>query len=156
MVARSYRSRHLECPIMAKMGTDVAIGSLVAAISFATPGTAFALRLGPFHLGLPFFGHAHAHRHQARPHSEDHAGVAYNATGNPEAVSKAATGPASALLNPGLALPAIYDDVFWPGRHGPSAMTRSCKRHLARRTGTGIVACVKPIADRRSSSTLQK
>jgi len=108
---------------MKKMGAGVAIGLLVAAIPLSAPSPAFALRLGPLHLGLPFFGHSHAHRHRTRLHSDDQTGVAYNATEHPEAAGKepapAATGPASALLNPSLALPAIYDDVFWPTSSWP-------------------------------------
>ena len=108
---------------MAKMGAGIAIGLFVAAISLFEPRTAFALRLGPFHLGLPFFGHSLAHPHRARPHPDDHTGVAYSATENLEAAGKepsqAAAGPASALLNPSLALPTIYDVVFWPASSWP-------------------------------------
>ena len=108
---------------MAKMVAGVTVGLLVVVISFSAPSMAFALRLGPFHVGLPFFGHSLAHRHQARTHSDDHAGVtAYNNSENPNAggeASQTAIGPASALLNPGLALPAIYDEVFWPASSWP-------------------------------------
>ena len=108
---------------MTKMGAGVAIGLLVAAIPLSAPSPAFALRLGPLHLGLPLFGHSHAHRHRTRLHADDQTGVAYNATEHPEAAGKelapAATGPASALLNPSLALPAIYDEVFWPASSWP-------------------------------------
>ena len=41
---------------MAKMVAGVAVGLLVVVISFSAPSMAFALRLGPFHVGLPFFG----------------------------------------------------------------------------------------------------
>ena len=124
---------------MAKMGAGVAIGLLVAAISFFEPSAAFALRLGPFHVGLPVFGHTLAHRHRARPHSDDHAGVAYDATENPEAVGKepsqAAAGPASALLNPSLALPTIYDDVFWPASSWPVGYDEVLQAAFAKAAG---------------------
>lgn len=108
---------------MTRMGAGVAIGLLAAAIALSAPSPAFALRLGPLHLSLPFFGHSHAHRHRARLHADDQTGVAYNAIEHPEAAGKepalAVTGPASPLLDPGLALPAIYDDVFWPASSWP-------------------------------------
>ena len=123
---------------MAKMGAGVAIGLLVTAISFTEPSVAFALRLGPFHLGLPFFGHSLAHRH-ARPRSDDHTGVAYNATENPGAAGKehsqATAGPTSALLNPSLALPTIYDDVFWPASSWPLGYDEVLEAAFAKAAG---------------------
>jgi hypothetical protein len=124
---------------MAKMGAGVAIGLLVAAISFFEPSAALALRLGPFRLGLPFFGHSFTHPHRARPHSDDQTGVAYNATENAEAAGKepsqAAAGPASALLNPSLALPTIYDDVFWPASSWPVGYDEVLQAAFARAAG---------------------
>jgi hypothetical protein len=119
---------------MAKMGVGVATSLLIVVISFSAPSPGFALRLGPFHLGLLSVGHSPAHRHRTAPQRDDRArddrtGVAvYDTTENPGAIGKgpsqaatgpAATGPASALLNPILALPPIYDAVFWPASAWP-------------------------------------
>jgi hypothetical protein len=106
---------------MQKMGAGVALGLLVVAISFSAPSAAFALRLGPFHVPLPFFGHSHRHRLAAHPvvaayHNLEGAGV----SGTEPAQS--ASGPASELLYPGLALPVIYDAIFWPAASAPSAI----------------------------------
>jgi hypothetical protein len=118
-----------------------ALASRLAAISFSAPSAAFALRLGPFRLGLPFFGHPLAHRHQARPHSDDHTGVAYNATENPGAAGKepaqAATGPAAALLSPSLALPTIYDAVFWPATSWPVGYDEILQAAFGKAAGDG-------------------
>ena len=109
---------------MQKMGAGVAIGLLVAVISFSAPGAAFALRLGPFHVGLPFFGHSFRHRDRPGPNSEDRTGVAaYDSPESRGATGKEpveiAPGPAAALLYPTLALPAVYNDVFWPASSSP-------------------------------------
>jgi LTXXQ motif family protein len=108
---------------MQKIGAGVVVGLLVVAISFSAPNAAFALRLGPFHVALPFIGHSFAHRHrlaahpvEAAYHNTDSAGVAGTEP------AQGAAGPASALLYPGLALPTIYDEVFWPASSWPSAI----------------------------------
>jgi LTXXQ motif family protein len=100
---------------MHKIGAGVASGLLVVAISLALPSPALAFRLGPFNIGLPFFGH----RHNAAPHAEAHPDAAAGGA-NRTTYDKAATvGPeaepqsaASAFLFPGLALQALYDDIF--------------------------------------------
>jgi hypothetical protein len=103
---------------MRKVGAFVAIGALAAALS-CTPAAAFGLRIGPFHLGLPFFGH-HRHHHSIYMHANRHE-VARSEEGRPEAARpQAAVEPAPAgavspaLLYPSLALPVIFQNVFWP------------------------------------------
>jgi hypothetical protein len=74
---------------MAKMGVGVATSLLVVVISFSAPSPGFALRLGPFQLGVPFVGHSPAHRHRAAPQRDDRTGVnVYDTTENPGAVGK--------------------------------------------------------------------
>lgn len=101
---------------MQKMGIGVTVGLLVAASSFFAPSPVFALRLGPFHVGLPFFGRPFAHPHP--PHHVPTEARIYDRMESPADADKdpaqAATDPALALLYPGLALPTIYDDVFGP------------------------------------------
>jgi LTXXQ motif family protein len=103
---------HLGCLIMHKIGAGVASCLFVVAISLALQSRALAFRLGPFHIGLPFFGHRH---HVAR-HAEGHpdaaaagANATTYATVGPEAEPQSA---ASAFLYPGLALQALYGDIF--------------------------------------------
>lgn len=95
---------------MGRIGALVVIGALAAAALPAAPSSAFGLRIGPFHLGLPFVGFRH---HAARGRR-----VALN---RPEhEVARHDTALAAdaepALLYPAVALPGIYDEVFWPGR----------------------------------------
>lgn len=116
---------------MQKMGIGAAIGLLIAAILFFAPSPVFALRLGPFHVGLPFFGRSFAHRHRPAPHHVPTEARIYDRMESPAAADKertqAAIDPALALLYPGLALPRIYDDVFrlaspLPGPFGYAAI----------------------------------
>jgi len=106
---------------MQKIGAGVAVGSLVVAISCSAPSAAFALRLGPFHVPLPLLGHSHRHRPAAPSvvtayHGTEGAGAAGTEP------AQGAIGPASVLLYPGLALPIIYDAIFWPASSSPSAI----------------------------------
>lgn len=102
-----------------KIGAGVATGLLVAAISCSAPSAASALELGPFHIGLPFLGHHFAHRRRPGPGPEVPAEARICDYASPQesgrqAAAQDAGGAAAALLYPGLALPIIYDDVFWP------------------------------------------
>jgi hypothetical protein len=123
---------------MRKMGIGATIGLLVAATLFFAPSPAFALRLGPFHLGLPFFGHSFAHRHRPAPHHVPAKVGIYDRTESPAAAdaadkepAQAATDPALALLYPGLALPKIYDDVFRPASPLPGPFGYAAIFHAA-------------------------
>jgi hypothetical protein len=102
---------------MQKVGAYVAISVLIVVVSSPSPSAAFGLRLGPFHLGLPSFGH----RHRPAQHPDVPAGAAiYNRTESTEAAGKEpAHGPSSPLLYPGLALPAVYGDIFAPASAAP-------------------------------------
>ncbi len=98
---------------MRKIGAYVAIGVLIGVTCSASPSAAFDLRLGPLHFGLPFLGHSFGHRHWPTPHHDIPAGAGIYDTTEPVAPSSA-QGAASPLLYPGLALPAIYNDIFSP------------------------------------------
>jgi hypothetical protein len=102
-----------------KIGAGVATGLLVAAISFSAPSAAFALGLGPFHVGPLILGRHFAHRHRPAPGPDVPAEARIcDYAGNPQSGRQAgaqdASSPASALLYPGLALPTIYSNVFGP------------------------------------------
>jgi hypothetical protein len=102
-----------------KIGAGVATGLLVAAISLSAPSAAFAVGLGPFHISPLILGRHFAHRHRPAPSADVPAEARIcDYAGNPQSGRQAraqdAFSPASALLYPGLALPAIYSDVFGP------------------------------------------
>lgn len=80
----------------------------VAAITFSPPpAAAFGLRLGPFHLHLPFYFPRYRH-HPLYMHA------------NPNDLAQPQQpGATSALLYPNQALPAIFQSVFWPS-HSPA------------------------------------
>jgi len=71
---------------------------------------AFGFRLGPFHLGLPVFGHRH-HHHLTRANSNDVA--------RREQPQEAAHHVTYALLYPSRALPVVFQNIFWPGYSSP-------------------------------------
>jgi hypothetical protein len=86
---------------MRKVGAFIAIAAFSAVISFPPPASAFGLRIGPFHIGLPFLWHRHFPLYmRANPNDLAH----------PET----ANGLNSALLYPNLALSTIFQNVFWP------------------------------------------
>lgn len=100
---------------MRGIGACFAVAALAAAALSPTPSVAFGLNIGPFHLGLPFFGipHRRVHRHRM---------ALQRAPANSRGVYDKATlnGPASAQdterapLYPSMALPGLFDAIFWP------------------------------------------
>jgi hypothetical protein len=85
---------------MRKIGAYLAIAALTAVIFAPPPAAAFGLRIGPFHIGIPFYFH--------RRHLYMHA--------NPGDLARPETGQGanSALLYPSTALAAIFQNIFWP------------------------------------------
>src|ERR1700676_2044873 len=96
---------------MRKIGACIALGALAAVIGSAPPAEAFGLRVGPFHIGIPFLGH---HRHdlymRANPNDVTRREVPPEAAGPSEA---------AALLYPNLALAALFQNIFWPTYSSP-------------------------------------
>lgn len=88
----------------------------VALIFSAAQADAFGLQLGPFHIGIPFGWH---HRHHLYMHANrgDFARAERADTGRSDTRGEAAPqGVVSpALVYPSLALPVIFQNVFWPG-----------------------------------------
>jgi hypothetical protein len=100
---------------MRKRGACFAIAAL-SVISFSfPPATAYGLRIGPFHLGVPL-GHRHHHRHLST-----HGNTNEAARHEPRqaAPREAANQVTLALLYPPRALPAIFQNVFWPAFSAP-------------------------------------
>jgi hypothetical protein len=105
---------------MRRIGAFVVISALVAALAAPSPSAAFGLRLGPFHVGLPFFGfhHRFVHRHRVALAAPRH-----RHTAMADKALLRATKPARfaepALLYPVVALPGLYDEIFWPAQSPP-------------------------------------
>ena len=81
-----------------------------ALVSGAPHAAAFGLRLGPFHIGLPFGWH---HRHRPLYMHANRGDMARAERADThEAAPHGAVSPA--LVYPSLALPVIFQNVFWP------------------------------------------
>jgi hypothetical protein len=105
---------------MKKVGAYLAIAAF-ALIPFAfAPTAAFGLRIGPFHLGIPFFGHRH-HHHQLYMHGNSNDVARHESDGARHESQLAPQGRAVslALFYPTRALPLIFQNVFWPAFSSP-------------------------------------
>jgi LTXXQ motif family protein len=90
---------------MRKIGAYFALAALTAVIVSPQPAAAFGLRIGPFHIGLPFYWHRHHPLYmRATP----------NDLTRPDSAQGASQGQSSVLLYPSLALPAMFENIFWP------------------------------------------
>ena len=94
---------------MRKIGVCAAI-AVTAFVFSSSPGAAFGLNLGPFHLYLPVPGPFFGHRHHV-PASDRFKALHDEAELNSVAPAQGLTSP---LLYPVLASPGVFDDVFWP------------------------------------------
>jgi hypothetical protein len=105
---------------MRNIGVYVFAGAFAAVLSSPSPSAAFGLHLGPLHIGLPFFGrHRLLHHRHTALRAPAHGGRIYDrATYENPAAGRGAgpeqAGSSSALLYPSLALPRLYDEIFWP------------------------------------------
>ena len=61
------------CLVMRKISAIVAIAALAAIAFSPSPSLAFGLRVGPFYLGIPYFGYRH--RHHGAPALRDDASL---------------------------------------------------------------------------------
>jgi LTXXQ motif family protein len=105
---------------MKKVGAYLAVAA-IALIPFASPpAAAFGLRIGPFHLGVPLFGHRH-HHHPLYMHGNTDDVARHASDGaRHEAQPAAQQRPVSlALLYPARALSPIFQNVFWPAFSSP-------------------------------------
>lgn len=96
---------------MRKVGPCLA-AMLGAAIAFyPLPTAAFGLRIGPFHIGVPIYlpHFPRFHRHRLYMHANR------SEVSRSERRSEPAAAITSALLYPNLALPGLFQDVFFPG-----------------------------------------
>jgi hypothetical protein len=102
---------------MQKISTIVAIAALAAVAIAPSPSPALGLRIGPLHIGIPFFGYRH--RHHGAPALRDEASLRPVAAAPASSQGPAFQGLASPLLYPVLALPAVYDEIFSPPSSSP-------------------------------------
>src|SRR6516225_3999 len=102
---------------MRKRGACLAF-AVLSVICFAAPPTpAYALRIGPFHLGVPF-----SHRHHQHRHFSTHSNTKEARRSEPrqdEATRQGSHQTAWALLYPSRALPTIFQNIFWPAFSSP-------------------------------------
>jgi hypothetical protein len=102
---------------MRKISAIVAIAALAAVAFSPSPSAAFGLRIGPFYLGIPYFGYRHRHHGALRDEASLKTDApAQRAAGSPATASQGAMSP---LLYPVLALPAVYDEIFSPPSSSP-------------------------------------
>jgi hypothetical protein len=98
---------------MRKISTLAAIAALAAIAISPSPSAAFGLRIGPFYVGMPFFGYRHHHVGHAL---RDEASLKTAAPAQPAAASQGLTSP---LLYPAFVLPAVNDEIFSPPSSSP-------------------------------------
>ena len=99
---------------MRRIGACFAIATLTATTLSPVPSLAFGLSIGPFHLGLPFFGfrHRHSHRHRIAVHRRAPDNRIYDRV---SLASKPSTqGAERTSLYPTTALPDLLNAVFSP------------------------------------------
>jgi len=97
---------------MRRIGALPAIVALAATIFPFTPSQAFGLRVGPFYVGIPYFGHRYRHwHHNAALHDEASLPAVPGQDRGPQAQDR---GIASPLVYPVFALPPVYAEIFSP------------------------------------------
>ncbi len=102
---------------MRRVGAYVAIAALAATTLSPTPSAAFGLNIGPFHLGLPFFGfrhRGHVPRHRMVRHRPTRGAGIYDKANLNTPAPAASAEPAA--LHPAATLPGLLDAVFWPAQ----------------------------------------
>jgi LTXXQ motif family protein len=98
---------------MKKVGAYLAIAAFALVSSASPPAAAFGLRIGPFNLGVPLFGHRY-HHHPLYMHGDTNDVAPHESQRAPD------QRPVSyALLYPARALPPIFQNVFWPAFSSP-------------------------------------
>lgn len=101
---------------MRRIGACFAVAAIAVTALSPTPSVAFGLNLGPLHLGVPFIGvrhRRHVHRHRMALHRLPAHGVGVYDKANlsaPEPAQDTRRRP----LYPTVALPGLFDAIFWP------------------------------------------
>lgn len=103
---------------MRKVGAGFAVAALTIILFASPPAAAFGLRIGPLHLGVPLFGHRHHHHPlymHGNPNDVSRHDVSRHDVGRHETQRQVTL----ALLYPDRALPAIFQNIFWPTSSSP-------------------------------------
>jgi hypothetical protein len=103
---------------MKKVGAYLAIAAFASISCASTPAAAFGLRLGPFHLGVPLFGHRH-HHHPLYMHGNANDVARHDTRSAPPQSAPQQHAVSLALLYPSRALAPIFQNVFWPAYSSP-------------------------------------
>ena len=113
-----------------KIAVVVATAALVGVALAPSPSFAFGLRIGPFHIHIPFGYYGH-HRHRMARSTEAHTASLRDEAEQPKEANRQSNKPSNPakpaqiqsapLIDPGLALPAVYGDIFSP----PASSTSS-------------------------------
>jgi hypothetical protein len=108
---------------MKKVGAYLVIAAFASISLASTPAAAFGLRLGPFHLGVPLFGHRH-HHHPLYMHGNTNDVARRESRSAPQQRRESQSAPQQrassfALLYPNRALAPIFQNVFWPAFSSP-------------------------------------
>ena len=135
---------------MRRIGACLAIAAFAATTLSPTPSLAFGLNLGPFHLGVPFFGvrhHRHWHRHRMALHRPTVHGARVYDRANLSAAPEPARNTGQGLLYPTVALPGLFDAIFWPANapqwpFGYDALFRTAFARTAQ--NEAALACQQP------------
>jgi LTXXQ motif family protein len=102
---------------MKKVCAVPAIAAFALILFASLPARAFGLHIGPFHLGVPGFGHRH-HHHSLYMHGNGNDVVRRDS--HETSLGAPHHGVMSpALLYPARALPPIFQNVFWPAFSSP-------------------------------------
>lgn len=147
----------LRCLIMKTTGSIIAMAALAAVTIAPTPSMAFGLRIGPFHIGIPF-GFPHHRHHATRESGPETASLHDEAQPNAAPQSQAAPAAqrvTSALLDPALALPAVYDGIFWPASSSPWPFSYEAIFQSAFAKSQGAGACQPPSDSRAIMGRIQ-
>src|SRR5579864_8374807 len=132
---------------MRKISALVAIAALAAVAFSPSPSAAFGLRIGPFHIGIPFLGYRHRHHvpHGLRDEANLKAAAPQQRAAEPRTAPVPSQGLMSPLLYPVLALPAVYDEIFSQAPSSPWPFSYDAILQTAfARTAPDQNACSQP------------
>ncbi len=104
---------------MRKIGAFFGIVALAFVVFISSPAAAFGFHLGPFHFGLPYFGHHHSRHRLYMRATPNEARVRGDTARSDSGSARSSHGVTSALLYPSIALPSIVENIFFPSYSSP-------------------------------------
>jgi hypothetical protein len=103
---------------MRSRGAYFVISVLAFIFLTSPPADAFGFRIGPLHFGLPF-GHRHQHHRPLYMHGNTNEAARHDSQQDAQRQPTAQRQVTLTLLYPSRALPAIFQNVFWPAFSSP-------------------------------------